>query len=115
MGGRIRQGAHGGQGFSASLCRFLYSFSMRPREDLSVTAASARGVARLVADAAHGIEVVVTRHHKPVAAVVGVERLRRARRASPTTCRDLALGDRPHRRRQRPTHRSLRRSPAAFG
>jgi prevent-host-death family protein len=48
---------------------------MRPREELSVTAASARGVARLVADAAHGMEVVVTRHHRPVAAVVGVERL----------------------------------------
>ena len=47
-----------------------------PREELSVSAASARGVARLVADAAHGDEVVVTRHHRPVAAVVGLERLR---------------------------------------
>jgi len=63
---------------------------MRPREDLSVTAASARGVARLVADAAHGIEVVATRHHKPVAAVVGVERLAELD-AVADDLRDLAL------------------------
>jgi antitoxin (DNA-binding transcriptional repressor) of toxin-antitoxin stability system len=63
---------------------------MRPREELSVTAASARGVARLVADAAHGIEVVVTRHHKPVAAVVGVERLAELD-AIADDLRDLAL------------------------
>ena len=42
---------------------------MRDREELSVTAASARGVARLVADAAHGDETVVTRHHRAVAAL----------------------------------------------
>jgi prevent-host-death family protein len=60
------------------------------REDLSVTAASARGIARLVADAAHGSEVVVTRHGTPVAAVVGIDRideLERLRR----DLRDLAL------------------------
>ena len=55
-----------------------------------MTAASARGVARLVADAAHGIEVVVTRHHKPVAAVVGVERLAELD-AIADDLRDLAL------------------------
>ena len=43
-------------------------------ERLSVTEASRRGVARLVADAAHGAEVVVERHGRPVAAVVGHER-----------------------------------------
>jgi len=45
------------------------------REHISVTEASARGVARLAADAAHGVEVVITRRGEPVAAVVSVERL----------------------------------------
>jgi antitoxin (DNA-binding transcriptional repressor) of toxin-antitoxin stability system len=60
------------------------------REELSVTEASRRGVARLVADAAHGAEVVVFRHHAPVAAVVGIDRLAEldALRAD---LRDLAL------------------------
>jgi prevent-host-death family protein len=43
-------------------------------ERLSVTEASRRGVARLVADAAHGTEVVVERHGAPVAAVVAYDR-----------------------------------------
>jgi prevent-host-death family protein len=43
-------------------------------ERVSVTEASRRGVARLVADAAHGTEVVVERHGEPLAAVVGYER-----------------------------------------
>jgi prevent-host-death family protein len=60
------------------------------REELSVTAASARGVARLVADAAHGDEVVVTRHHRPVAAVVGIEHLRELDELA-ADLRDLAL------------------------
>ena len=60
------------------------------REQLSVTAASARGVARLVADAAHGDEVVVTRHHRPVAAVVGMEHLRELDELA-ADLRDLAL------------------------
>ena len=60
------------------------------RENLSVTEASARGVARLVADAAHGDEVVVTRHHRPVAAVVGLERLRELEELA-ADLRDLAL------------------------
>jgi prevent-host-death family protein len=63
---------------------------MREREELSVTAASARGVARLVADAAHGEEVVVTRHRRPVAAVVGVEHLRELDELA-ADLRDLAL------------------------
>jgi prevent-host-death family protein len=63
---------------------------MREREELSVTAASARGVARLVADAAQGEEVVVTRHHRPVAAVVGVEHLRELDDLA-ADLRDLAL------------------------
>jgi prevent-host-death family protein len=45
-----------------------------PVEQLSVTEASRRGIARLVADAAHGTEVVVQRHGRPVAAIVGYER-----------------------------------------
>jgi prevent-host-death family protein len=63
---------------------------MRAREELSVTAASARGVARLVADAADGDQVVVTRHHRPVAAVVGVEHLRELDELA-DDLRDLAL------------------------
>jgi len=57
---------------------------------LSVTEASARGIARLVADAAAGDEVVVTRHHRPVAAVVGVERLQELDELT-ADLRDLAL------------------------
>jgi prevent-host-death family protein len=60
------------------------------RAMLSVTDASARGIARLVADAAHGSEVVVTRHGQPVAAVVGVEYLAELDRLR-DDLRDLAL------------------------
>jgi prevent-host-death family protein len=60
------------------------------REEISVTAASARGIARLVADAAHGSEVVVTRHGHPVAAVVGIEQLEGLSRLR-DDLRDLAL------------------------
>ena len=59
-------------------------------EHLSVTAASSRGIARLVADAAHGSEVVVTRHQQPVAAVVGIERLTALEQLR-DDLRDLAL------------------------
>jgi prevent-host-death family protein len=59
-------------------------------ERLSVTEAGRRGVARLVADAAHGDEVVVQRHGTPVAAVVGIERLRELE-ALRDDVRDLAL------------------------
>jgi antitoxin (DNA-binding transcriptional repressor) of toxin-antitoxin stability system len=59
-------------------------------EHLSVTAASSRGIARLVADAATGSEVVVTRHQQPVAAVVGIERLTALEQLR-DDLRDLAL------------------------
>ena len=63
---------------------------MLDRPTVSVTDASARGVARLVADAAAGDEVVITRHHRPVAAVVGIERLRELDELA-ADLRDLAL------------------------
>ena len=47
---------------------------MTETERVSVTEASRRGVARLVADAAHGTEVVVERHGVPLAAVVAFDR-----------------------------------------
>ena len=55
-----------------------------------MTEASRRGVARLVADAAHGTEVVVERHGSPVAAVVGYERLTELQQLR-DDLRDLAL------------------------
>ena len=63
---------------------------MPDREVVSVTEASARGVARLVADAAHGDEALVTRHGRPVAAVVGAEHLDELDRLV-VDLRDLAL------------------------
>ncbi len=59
-------------------------------EHVSVTEAARRGVARLVADAAHGDEVVVERHGVAVAAVVGTERLAELE-ALRDDVRDLAL------------------------
>ena len=59
-------------------------------EHLSVTEASRRGVARLVADAAHGDEVVVERHGAAVAAVVAYERYTELTRLR-DDLRDLAL------------------------
>ncbi len=47
---------------------------MADAERISVTEASRRGVARLVADAAHGTEVVVERHGTPLAAVIAYDR-----------------------------------------
>ncbi|WP_246568904.1 type II toxin-antitoxin system prevent-host-death family antitoxin [Streptomyces flaveus] len=44
---------------------------------LSVTEATGKGVAGLVKAAEAGEDVMVERHHKPVAAVIGVERLRK--------------------------------------
>src|SRR6185436_19805620 len=77
LGGQVTAWGWRGQGFSGDLYRSLYSSIMADleREHISVTEASGRGVARLVADAAHGAEVVVTRRGAPVAAVVSVERL----------------------------------------
>ena len=73
-----------------TLCRKLYSSWMPGTEHLSVTEASRRGVARLVADAAHGTEVVVERHGRPVAAVVAFERFTELEQLR-DDLRDLAL------------------------
>jgi prevent-host-death family protein len=48
-------------------------------ETISVTAASARGVAGLVRDAEDGHDVVVARRGEPVAAIVGMTRLAQLR------------------------------------
>jgi prevent-host-death family protein len=58
--------------------------------EITVTEATRRGVAGLVADAEHGADLVVTRHHQPVAAVVGARRLAEIEEAA-ADLRDLAL------------------------
>ncbi|MGA5763451.1 type II toxin-antitoxin system prevent-host-death family antitoxin [Nonomuraea bangladeshensis] len=58
--------------------------------ELSVTEAARRGVARLVADAEQGADLVVTRRHQPVAAVVSIRRLKELEEAA-ADLRDLAL------------------------
>ncbi|HSA51827.1 MAG TPA: type II toxin-antitoxin system prevent-host-death family antitoxin [Yinghuangia sp.] len=63
---------------------------LRDAHELSVTEATRRGVAGLVADAEHGADLVVTRHHRPVAAVVGIARLTELEEAA-ADLRDLAL------------------------
>ena len=63
---------------------------MAGTEHLSVTEASRRGVARLVADAAHGTEVVVERHGHPVAGIVGHDRFTELEQLR-DDLRDLAL------------------------
>lgn len=63
---------------------------LRDACELSVTDATKRGVAGLVADAEHGADLLVTRHHRPVAAVVGVDRLKEIEEAA-ADLRDLAL------------------------
>jgi prevent-host-death family protein len=60
-----------------------------PRE-LTVTEAAQRGVAGLVADAERGSDLVVTRRHHPVAAVVGIARIAELEEAA-ADLRDLAL------------------------
>jgi prevent-host-death family protein len=77
----------------AVLDRYLYSICMtilRDAYELSVTEATRRGVAGLVADAEQGSDLVVTRRHRPVAAVVGIERLTELEEAA-ANLRDLAL------------------------
>lgn len=72
---------------------FMYSTGMvalRDAHELSVTDATKRGVAGLVSDAEHGADLVVTRHHRPVAAVVGIQRLAELDEAA-ADLRDLAL------------------------
>lgn len=58
--------------------------------EISVTEAAQRGVAGLVADAEQGADLVVTRRHRPVAAVVGITRLAELDEAA-ADLRDLAL------------------------
>ncbi|MET9241584.1 type II toxin-antitoxin system prevent-host-death family antitoxin [Nonomuraea sp. NPDC003709] len=58
--------------------------------ELSVTEAAQRGIARLVAEAEQGIDLVVTRRHQPVAAVVSIRRLNELEEAA-ADLRDLAL------------------------
>lgn len=58
--------------------------------ELTVTEATQRGVAGLVADAEQGSDLVVTRRHRPVAAVVGISRLTLLEGAE-SDLRDLAL------------------------
>lgn len=76
-----------------NLYRFLYSLAMtvlqNPHE-VSVTEAAQRGVAGLVADAEKGSDLVVTRRHRPVAAVVSMGRLAEIEEAA-ADLRDLAL------------------------
>ncbi|MGH3859518.1 type II toxin-antitoxin system Phd/YefM family antitoxin [Actinokineospora sp.] len=76
-----------------NLCGFLYSFVMavlKHAREITVTEASRRGVAGLVADAEHGEALVVTRHHRRVAALVSVDRLAEIEDAA-EDLRDLAL------------------------
>jgi hypothetical protein len=75
------------------LYRFLYSFLMailRNPHEVSVTEATRRGVAGLVADAEQGSDLVVTRRHHRVAAVVGIGRLAELEEVE-ADLRDLAL------------------------
>lgn len=58
--------------------------------ELTVTEASQRGVAGLVADAEQGSDIVVTRHRRPVAVVVAYHRLEELAQAA-EDLRDLAL------------------------
>lgn len=64
--------------------------TVKDAQELSVTDATKRGVAGLVADAEGGTDLVVTRHRRPVAAVVGVRRLTELEEAA-ADLRDLAL------------------------
>ncbi|GAB2762448.1 type II toxin-antitoxin system Phd/YefM family antitoxin [Amycolatopsis magusensis] len=64
--------------------------ALRDVHELTVSEATKRGVAGLVADAEHGEALVVTRHHRPIAAVVSVERLTELENAA-ADLRDLAL------------------------
>lgn len=63
---------------------------LRDARELTVTEAAQRGVAGLVADAEQGSDLVVTRRHRPVAAVVGINRLALLEEAE-SDLRDLAL------------------------
>ncbi|WP_405723078.1 prevent-host-death family protein [Streptomyces sp. NBC_01537] len=62
----------------------------RDAHELTVTEAAQRGVAKLVAEAEQGSDRVVTRRHRPVAAVVGMDRLAAIEEAA-ADLHDLAL------------------------
>ena len=107
-GGRIRQ-APAEVKVLRRLCAENYIVGgWQEPSDLSVTEARRRGVARLVADAAHGTEAVVDRHGRPVAAVVDFERFTELDAAARRPARPGA-GDRPGRRRRRPPQPARRR------
>lgn len=57
---------------------------------MSVSEATQRGVAGLVADAERGSDVIVTRRHQAVVAVVSIRRLKEIEEAA-ADLRDLAL------------------------
>jgi prevent-host-death family protein len=63
---------------------------LRDAHELTVTEAAQRGVAGLVAEAERGSDLVVTRRRRPVAAVVGIERLTHLEEAE-SDLRDQAL------------------------
>jgi antitoxin (DNA-binding transcriptional repressor) of toxin-antitoxin stability system len=63
---------------------------MHDAHHLSVTEAIRRGVAGLVADAEQGADFAVTRRNQPVAAVVGIARLKLLE-AAESDLRDLVL------------------------
>ncbi len=63
---------------------------LRDVHELSVTEATQRGIARLVAEAEHGSDVVVTRRHRRVAALMSIEHLAELDEAL-EDMRDLAL------------------------
>lgn len=77
----------------ANLARKLYSRGMTLLNDtheLSVTEAAQRGVAGLVAEAEQGTDLVVTRRNKPVAVMIGIERLKELESTASDLC-DLAM------------------------
>jgi antitoxin (DNA-binding transcriptional repressor) of toxin-antitoxin stability system len=57
---------------------------------MTVSEATQRGVAGLVSEAERGVDVVVTRHRRPVAAVIAYQRIEELSRAA-EDLRDLAL------------------------
>jgi prevent-host-death family protein len=57
---------------------------------MTVSEAAQRGVAGLVTEAEHGADVVVTRHRRPVAAVIAYHRLEELSQVA-EDLRDLAL------------------------
>jgi prevent-host-death family protein len=63
---------------------------LQDAHELTVTEATRRGVAKLVAEAEHGADLVVTRRHQPVAVVVGIDRLTALEEAA-ADLHDLAL------------------------